>query len=461
MDTDRSRWHGRIQPQLWGRLAYLAFWAAAIFLALRWCDQAIPRYLPKDWSSAHEFDGLVDWKAARLYLAGGSPFSPAGLAELHVASFGHPPTTPFWFIPLARFDKPIAAELIDLCSWFMLVVHLYICASAVKFPAPAALTVLLFSWALTTEGFVMHWHAIQLSEQIAFPIVVCWAYLRRAKQMPAGLSLGIAATFKLFPGVLMVFLLFARRFRAFFAASAVFVCIAAAMTKTFGIECWKLFLMQQGPVSREWMGSVRNGSLHGIVLRLFFPICKAESYPTATTSYVATAISILLLVLAGLVARRNVRLAREQDPRNIDQPYALFTVVAVFVNPWIWEHYWVFMIQPAFVVGSEFWRLFRATWAAWLEERVSSSTLAVASIWLLFAGLGLGAVVKLLGTQDIRTERLRELWFATKSPWAHRQMHMHEIFNWLPWVIMISLCMLCAIVQPRLERLRSGGVHTR
>jgi len=41
--------------------------------------------------------------------------------------------------------------------------------------------------------------------------------LRRGQEIPAGLALGMAATIKLFPGVLMLFLLIAGRYRSFAA----------------------------------------------------------------------------------------------------------------------------------------------------------------------------------------------------------------------------------------------------
>lgn len=453
MAADRSLFSGRVRPQALIQLLYLAFWLLTVILVLRWGYEAMPRYLPKDWSKAHEFDGLMDWKAAKLYLEGRSPFSADALKEMHVVGFGHPPTTAFWFIPLGHFEKATASELIALTSWLLLAIHLYICAKEVRFPAPVALTALLFAWALTTEGFVMHWHAIQLSEHIAFPLVLSWAYLRRRKDISSGIALGIAATVKLFPGVIMVFLLFARRFRAFFAASALFVAVGAFMTLTYGVDSWKLFLTQQGPMAHDWMGSPRNGSLQGVIMHAFQPLCVGPAYPSALTSYLASGAGIVLLVIAGFVSRGNVRRARLSDPRAIDQPLALFTVLAVWVNPWIWEHYWVFLIQPAFVVADGFCSLLRATVRAWLDERVGTWSLLGTGVLIGIAASGLAGIVWLLGTQDVRTERVQALWFSSHDPWVHRQLHLHDVFNWLPWPLMIALCLLCAVVRPRLERL--------
>src|SRR5690242_14738653 len=97
----------RFPPGTLARLAYFAFVAFAVVMTIRWLGQSLPRYLPKDWSQAHANDGLVDWTAARYYLAGKSPYSAEALNELGTYGFGHPPTTAFWFIPLAPFGKAL------------------------------------------------------------------------------------------------------------------------------------------------------------------------------------------------------------------------------------------------------------------------------------------------------------------------------------------------------------------
>jgi hypothetical protein len=423
-------------------LLYVAFAALTVIMSLRWADESLPRYLPKDWADTHELDALQDWRGARLYLQDQSPYTRKGLAKIHASTFGHPPTTPFWFIPLAHFDKEVAAELTGIALWFMLLIHLYICAREVRFPAPVVLAILIFSWALTTEGMVLHWHLVQLSEPIALLLVVCWSYLRRDKQLPAGIALGIAATLKPFPGVIMLLLLLARRWRAFLSASATVALVSAIMTFTFGLASWKLFLTQQGPTAHHWMGSVRNASLQGIVLRLFSPICQSRVYPSTKTSIVAACVSLVLLVIAALVSRPALKQNLAQpNAHAIDLPFALFTVLAVFVNPWVWEHYWVLLIQPAFVVANGFYHPLREAFRDWLDEQGSLRPLAFRALNFALGAAGIWATVGLIGTQAIRAERLQTLWFSTRDPWAHRQLHLYEVFSSLPWGLMLLLCL--------------------
>lgn len=471
MAADSRFRRGRVRPGTLARLAYLAFIVVAVVLTLDLFHQALPKYLPKDWSHAHEFDGLVDWKAARYYLEGKSPYARESLREIGVVGFGHPPTTAFWFIPLARFEKALAAEVVGLSAFFFLLISVFLCARELKFPAPVAATALISAWVLTTDGMVMHWHAVQLSLHMALPFVLTWMFLRRGREIPAGMALGVAATIKLFPGVLMLFLLLARRWRAFFAASAVFVAVALVMTATYGLECWPLFLHQQGLIAQDWLGAVRNAGLQGIVLRIFTPICESQGsmdaiaqgfhHPDKRATFLAAGLGLALFASAYLVSRGALKRAREGDPRAVDLPFALFTVLAVFLNPWIWEHYHVFLIQPAFVLTAGLYESTQRAFRAWLDERASYRTLILEGTLCAVGALGLGAVIRMFSMDVAAKERMLELWRVTKDPWYHHYLHLLEVFNWLPWVIMLLLCLLYTWYWERLRKRASTAVENQ
>jgi hypothetical protein len=443
------------------RLLYIAFLVFSLIMTFRWADESLPRYLPKSWAQTHELDALQDWLGARLLIRHQSPYTPEGLKKIHAKYFGHPPTTLFWFVPLTQFDKDLAAELTGIALWFMLMIHIYICARELKFPAPVLLTALIFSWALTTEGMVLHWHLVQLSEPIALLLVICWFYLRRDRQVPAGIALGIAATLKLFPGVVILLTVLARRWRAFFTASALYALVAAIMTARLGIASWKLFLDQQTPIAHTFMGSIRNASLQGIVLRVFTPICETKAYPATRTSVIAGIIGLVLLLIAAVLSFRALKREASHNAHPIDLPFALFTVLAVFVNPWVWEHYWVLLIQPAFVLANALYHPLRVSFRDWLDERASSRHLAFRAFNFALGAAGIWATVLLIDTQSIRADHVQTLWESTKDPWVHRQLHLYEVFASAPWVVMGLLCFYGVyLMAPYVSKRRRNAAAT-
>ena len=245
----------RFRPPRPQRILRIVLVCVALVLSLEFLLRAIPLYFPRTWTNAHEYDALADWKGARLFLLGQSPYSAEGLAALGQSSMGHPPTTPFWYLPLAGYEKSVVAQLSSVLLVMLLPLHAFLCAKELKYPVPFAIAVLVSSAVLTTSWFSYHFDAIQYSEPIAFWYVIAWWLLRRKRDVGAGVCLGAALTMKLFPGLLLILLLVARRFRALFAAVGTYLVIAAVMTRGYGVTSWLDFFKQQDGIARDWLGS--------------------------------------------------------------------------------------------------------------------------------------------------------------------------------------------------------------
>jgi hypothetical protein len=190
------------------------------------------------------------------------------------------------------------------------------------------------------------------------------------------------------------------------------------------------------------MGSIRSASLQGIVLRAMSPICEGNVLPLPAATVVASGLGIGLLVFTWWLSRPTLRQAREQDATAIDLPFALVTMLAIFLNPWIWEHYHVFLIQPAFVILARLFAHLRGRVRGWLdEEEFTAGALARAAAMFLGALGAVVAVVRIYETNVYAKMTLEGMWRNHPTPWVHRQMHLMEVLNWLPWAIMIALGM--------------------
>ena len=82
MDVERFR------PSALSKLLYLTFIIVAVVLGVELLQNALPRYIPYNWATAHELDAIVDWKAARLAFEGKSPYTPEGLEYIGASIFG-------------------------------------------------------------------------------------------------------------------------------------------------------------------------------------------------------------------------------------------------------------------------------------------------------------------------------------------------------------------------------------
>lgn len=440
--------NGHFRPSLEERVLRWMIVAALAAISFELVRRAIPMYLPRDWAGAHELDAIEDWKAAKLYFQGISPYAPQGLAAIGQSGMGHPPTTPFWFLPVAEFPKETVVQLSTFLVWVLLPVHTFLCARALSFPAPFA-TATVTASALFASYFVKyHCDATQFSEPIAVLYVAGWLCLRSGRDARAGVCLGLALTMKLFPGVLLLMLLFARRFRAFFAASVSYLAVALFMTETYGLRSWFDFFQQQGEISRQALGSVQNSSLSGLILQLITPACIDDGRPSTLATTLTFGCSALLLSISFWLCRRHFSAARERDARAIDLPFALFGVLSVFLNAWVWDHYAVLVVQPLFILVAEFARLGSTAFRRWCEERLTSKQLLRVAGALLCAAPGFWLTFDALTVDSHQREDMLNLWKAHHLPFYHRLFHWLQIENFAVWIAPILLCFWALRLSP-------------
>jgi hypothetical protein len=430
----------RFRSSIWCQALYVAIVIAAALLGVLLLRDAIPNYFPRDWAAANEFDALTDWKAARLFWLGISPYSAEGLKINDLSGMGHPPTMAFWYLPLADFPKATAAEFTSVSALFMVPVHVYLCAKELRFPAPIATAWLGSAALLATSWLHYHFIIVQLSEHIAFLYVLTWWFLRRGHDLRAGLCLGVATTFKLFPGLLVLMLLLGRRYRGFVAACGTYLAVALVMTIAYGPRSWLQFFEQQAPISKRWMGSLQNSSLSGLVTRLLSPACDGISQPTTTGTLIVIAVSCCLLALAAWTCRVHLRQARDSHAHAIDLPFSLFALLSVFLNAWAWEHYFVLAILPIMVLVKNFVSVWRRTFCRWCDEATDHRSLLGVSSVMITVAASLTLVFWSFTVNFREKDDLRALWFQTHNPFYHTHMHILEAANLLPWIVPILLC---------------------
>jgi hypothetical protein len=367
------------------------------------------------------WDTADDWFGARYFLMGRNPFAPEVLPELksayHLNGMGHPPTAQLWFLPLTRLDLQSMSWVVSHIMLILLLFHILVVVLELRLPAPLVTVALLFSAVLASSWMLDHLAMAQTSEAIALCYALGWYFLRQERQTSAGVALGLATTFKLFPGLMVLFLLVTRRYRAVLAASVTYLTVASVMTAGYGPIAWRQYFQRQSYIADLWVSNIRNGSIHGIVLRLFEPACRQPGPTLFRATAIASGISLVLLGTAWWLSRRAASSAR-----TVDLPYALFCMISGFINPWTWEHYNVILILPLILSGV----------ALWLATRQGLSQSAVllgcATLVSAIAMLGIDVMAK------VRLSRAVHL-----DPSLHLRLHLLEVASWLPTVLVLVM----------------------
>ncbi|MCU1278800.1 MAG: hypothetical protein JWM53_2346, partial [bacterium] len=197
-------------------------------------------------------DCIINWLGARAWQRGIDVYSPAGLRWANLASFGHPPTTPLWYLPFTGYGIFELNLLYGQLLMLMLLVHFILLARELRGPLPLVTALLGFALVSDTSWWAYHVAMIQISEPIALCYVLAWLFLRRERDLLAGVMIGLALSLKLYAGLLVLMLLFARRWRAAAAATAVYLAFAVAATARFGFGCWREFVKMLPATQSHW-----------------------------------------------------------------------------------------------------------------------------------------------------------------------------------------------------------------
>jgi hypothetical protein len=171
-------------------------------------------------------------------------------------------------------------------------------------------------------------------------LTVSWVLLRRDRQVASGILLGLAAAVRIYPLVLLLYLLLRRSWKAFFAAVVSGLTWAGLTALVAGPSSFLRYLA----VLRGEVPSLYplwgNFSLWGSVHKLA-SIWPALAGQPAVRDGLALAFSLGTLGLTLWLARRPGR-----APADLGREYSLFIVAALLASPLSWVYYQVLLYLP-------------------------------------------------------------------------------------------------------------------
>ena len=396
--------------------------------------------------SAFPWDFAVDHQTARGFVQDVNPFSQKGAFLLGLpqrfgaSGSGHPPTTSFWALPFVSLTVEQANVALGWLTVLLLLIELTETFRTLRWPAAAGLAWLTLAYLLSSSSMHYHLRAGQFSGAIGFLYFVAWRAGRRGDDLLAGIALGLACTMKLFPGVMLLLMLATRRWRALAAASAAYLVVAVVMTSRYGLSSWLFFLRVQPAIANTWMSSIKNQSIHGVILKLFYPVCG----PSGPTLPVATALSALICLALLAVATWWVS-RRPSSGEALDLPFALFIVLSVITSQWTWEHYAVIYVLPEAI----------------LIDKLMRTPLAGRKRLTTIATLVLAAAV--IATWQIDLNEKLSLQSAVRAGQSqlHLRLHVFDVLNWAPGFVLALLLFVMVRRMPLMQRLPSPQWQSR
>ncbi len=195
-------------------------------------------------------------------------------------------------------------------------------------------------------------------------VVAAAADVTNGREGRAGLWIGIATALKAFPGLLLAYLAYRRRWRAFLIGIGVAVGLTVLALVPHGPR-------EVVPVMREWLFLVGNSSdvVSGSNQSLAVLLGRLGASPAA-----GWVVALLCLTGAAVAFRH-----RPQTSDGMARELAVVTVLAVLLSPIAWVHYYVLLL-PAWAVVFEQSDPIPAPRRSWWHAGVAGAALATSGL---------------------------------------------------------------------------------
>ncbi|MGI8586454.1 MAG: glycosyltransferase family 87 protein [Chloroflexia bacterium] len=310
------------------------------------------------------------------------------------AGYKYPPLFAQILTPVAGLPMRTALGVWNLANLCFLGMALYaIMRAHGKRPADAAPAGLaLVALALLFQPAVDTLIAGQMDLSILGLVALAYWALRAGRPVLAGLPLAVAVLFKLYPGLLLVFLLMRREWRALWSCLAAMAALVAASILFVGPDPWWSFLTVGLPHNGGPSAWIENQNFSGFLGRLLTERIDLEPFP-ADPAWKAQVVAVGTLLWATLLLAAVIWAAWKPAARR-STAYALgfaaFTAACVMALPNAWYHYMTLLLLP---LGIAFFALEEAGGRWWAEARRPLSG--------ALAALGTGAVLLAFGTYQV------------------------------------------------------------
>ena len=294
-------------------------------------------------------DFVQDYIAANSLRRGGSLYGE-DIKKLENEMLGfngppnfHPPFNALLFLPFSFLSYQTAYVILGVISLILLLMINQLVVRGLE---------LNKEWCLNLTCFTLCWYPFicclgngQSSMIIAACLIGGWFCLRLKKEYIAGFLFAIATLMKLFPGLVLVYLLIMKNWRAFFA-TVFFIVIGFGLTAFIvGFDDIKIYAIIM--VARDiddYRGYVLNHSIGGIVSRLFG---KQMGWfePLVELPHIASLLIILLSI--GILVYTILKLREMAAKKELsDYAFGLTLVTMLLLSPITWSHIFPVLILP-------------------------------------------------------------------------------------------------------------------
>jgi len=294
-------------------------------------------------------DFCQDYIAANSLRRGGSLYGEDIVKlEKELCGFGgienfHPPFNAVLFFPLSFLSYNNAFLTLGAISIFLLLLINKFIVKGLE---------LSDEWFLNFVCFTLYWYPVlncigagQSSMIITFCVIAGWFSLRHSREYLSGLFFAIATLMKLFPGLILLYLLIMKKWHALFSTVFFIVFGLLATAVIAGVDDMQTYaIITVARDIEDFRGFVVNHSIGGIVTKLFGkPMGWFE--PLVELPNINSLLIMLLSI--GILSYTILKMREMATKKELsDYAFGLTMVTMLLLSPITWSHIFPVLILP-------------------------------------------------------------------------------------------------------------------
>lgn len=173
----------------------------------------------------------------------------------------------------------------------------------------------------------------QIGSFLLYFLIYGYDFYIKKQDIKAGIFWGIIAAIKLFPALLLLFLIFQKRYFAFLIMFLTLLGLTLVPVIIYGSHIYHDYISMMHQV--VWYGKSWNGSLLGMLYRLFI---NNLELPTILFLYLFLAVLILIYYVAKIVQLKKIHATYHA--------FCLTAVIMLYLSPFAWLYYFSILLIP-------------------------------------------------------------------------------------------------------------------
>ena len=262
----------------------------------------------------------------------------------------YPPVDMVFFIPLVVFPEAIAAKIWISLSIMCVISSVWLLTRVYSISFFSLPNMIFLTGVFLAFPFKFTLGMGQINAVLLWFVCLAFYFYKQKRNLLAGSLLAFPLLIKFFPLLLVPYFFYLRKWRVLLGVVCFSVYLILISLYFVPLDTQVYFVTKILPsLLMSWKGDYYNQALSGLVMR-------SVSDPVLRTTLKLGVSIILVLITAGII------LLRKQTEKVQDLSIACIITLSILINNFSWQHHYLFLLLPFFIVYRHIRLLKYPTW---------------------------------------------------------------------------------------------------